>query len=234
MLHSRHVSTLQTLDRGLRALDYVSQAPDGVTMNALAQHLGVDRAIVYRIVATLQQHHLVTRTHTGVVRLGAAAAALSRRFAPQLLEAGRPVLRRLADATSATSFLSVAEGGECVVVLVEQQRGGGHGLRVSYQEGTRHPIDRGAPGLAILACRPPSPDDPAAVQAVRQQGFSVTRGQLQPGAVGVSVGLTGAPSLDLLDIEASVGVVALDDLDVDAAATASRAAAQELVRVLAG
>lgn len=228
------VSTLQTLDRGLRALEFVSRAPNGVTVNAIAEHLGVHRTIAYRIVSTLHDHHLVTRTHTGVVRLGAFAATLSRRFAPQLLHAGRPVLRELVDATGVTSFLSVAEDDECVVVLVEEARRGEHGLRVSYQEGTRHPIHRGAPGLAILAMRPSTPHDPVGVERARADGYSITHGELQAGAVGVSVGVSGAAMLDMLDIEASVGVVALGDLDIETAARASKRAAQQLVDVLAG
>lgn len=233
MLHSRVVSTLQTLDRGLRALEFVSRAPNGVTMSALADQLGVHRAIAYRIVATLQDHHLVSRTQTGVVRLGAAAAALSRRFAPQLLRAGRPVLRELSDATGATSFLSVAEGDECVVILVEEPREHGNKLRISYQEGARHPLDRGASGVAILASRPEHPLDPETVRTSRSQGYSVTYGQLQSGAVGVSVGIVGSQALDLLDIEASVGVVALGDLDVVEAAGASQCAARQLLEMLA-
>ncbi len=228
--HSRGVSTLQTLDRGLRALDHISQDPHGVSIAALAQHLGVHRAIAYRIVATLVEHGLVTRTHTGRVRLGAAAAVLSRRFAPQLLAAGRPVLRELARATGATSFLSVAEGAECVVVLVEEVRG--HGLRVTYQEGTRHPLHIGAPGLAILAARPESPDDPEQVRIARSSGYSVTHGQLQPGAVGVSVGLVGVSTMAEIDLEASVGVVAVGELDIEVAAERSRLAQAELARLL--
>jgi DNA-binding IclR family transcriptional regulator len=226
------VATLQTLDRGLRALDFVARSSDGVSVSAVAEYLGVHRAIAYRIVATLEEHHLVRRTPDARVRLGAGVAALSHGFAPQLLSAARPVLRDLVEATGATAFLSVAEGQECVVVLVEQERARRHGLRVSYQEGTRHPIHRGAPGIAILAVRPPGPDDPADVVEARERGYSVTHGQLQPGAVGVSVGFVCPPELAHMAPEASVGVVALGDLDVDGAAAASQDAAAHLRRLL--
>ncbi len=226
------MSTLQTLDRGLQALDFIAQAPRGVSVSAVADHLGVHRAIAYRIVATLEAHHLVKRTPGARVRLGARIATLAHRFAPQLLEAARPALRELAEATRATAFLSVAEGEECVVVLVEQERERRQGLRVSYQEGTRHPIHRGAPGIAILAARPAAPDDPPAVVEARRQGFSVTRGQLQAGAVGVSVGFACPPDLADIAPEVSVGVVALGDLDVPTASAASEQAAKRLLDVL--
>ena len=56
-------------------------------------------------------------------------------------------------------------------------------LSVSYRVGSRHPVTRGAAGLAIASLRPETPDDPPAVRQAREDGYSVTRGQLQPGAV---------------------------------------------------
>lgn len=225
------MSTLQTLDRGLRALNLVSLQPSGVLVSEIAKELGVHRAIAYRIVGTLEGHGLVTRTEDGRVRLGAAVATLSRRFAPQLMAVGRPVLNELADRTQATSFVSVAEGDECVVVMVEEARG--QALRVSYQEGARHPLQRGAPGLAILATRPESPHDSEDVRVARQRGYSITHGQLQEGAAGVSVGLAGIPALEAAGIEASVGVVVLGGLDTERAVRESRAAAVRLGTLLA-
>jgi DNA-binding IclR family transcriptional regulator len=228
------VNTLQTLDRGLRALHFVAESEGGVTVAAIAEHLEVHRAIAYRIVATLEDHHLVKRGPDARVRLGAGVSELAHRFAPQLLDAARPVLHDLAGSTGATAFLSVAEGDECVVVAVEQQRGHRYGLQVSYREGTRHPLDRGAPGIAILATRPPSPDDTADVRQARELGYSVTRGQLQPGAVGVSTGFVCPPAMQQVAAEASVGVVALGDLDVETAGRASASAARALVELLGG
>lgn len=226
------MSTLQTLDRGLRALDFVAHSSAGVTVSAIAEHLEVHRAVAYRIVATLESHRLVTRGADSRVRLGAGVTELSRRFAPQLLDEARPILHELAGSTGATAFLSVAEGSECVVVAVEHQRRERYGLQVSYREGTRHPLDRGAPGIAILAVRDPETADSPDVQEARRRGYSVTRGQLQPGAVGVSTGFRCPPSLSAVTAEASVGVVALGDLDVESAGREAAAAAARLVAVL--
>ncbi|MDR7303650.1 IclR family transcriptional regulator [Haloactinomyces albus] len=226
------MSTLQTLDRGLRTLNFVSLQPSGVLVSEIAEELGVHRAIAYRIVGTLEGHGLVARDEGGRVRLGAAVATLSRRFAPQLMTAGRPALKELADRTQATSFVSVAEGDECVVVMVEEARG--QALRVYYQEGARHPLHRGAPGLAILATRPESPHDSEDVRTARERGYSLTHGQLQTGATGVSVGLAGIPALEAAGIEASVGVVVLGGLDTERAVRESRAAAVRLGALLTG
>src|SRR5699024_1836333 len=72
----RGMSTLQTLSRGLDALDIISMQAHGLTVSDIAADLGVDRAVAYRIVRTLQSHGLVTRTSQGKVRLGAAVATL--------------------------------------------------------------------------------------------------------------------------------------------------------------
>jgi len=226
----RGMSTLQTLSRGLDALEIISMQAHGLTVSDIAADLGVDRAVAYRIVRTLQSHGLVTRTSQGKVRLGAAVATLSRRFAPQLMEVGRPVLNGLADETSATSFISVADGDECVVVMVEEARG--QALRVTYQEGARHPIHRGAPGLAILASRPESAGDDDAVRAARRQGFSLTKDELQDGATGVSVGLEGIRALSAAGLEASIGVVVIGTLDTETAVRATKAAAAELKELM--
>lgn len=226
------MSTLQTLDRGLQALEFISDAQDGATVKSIADHMGIHRTIAHRIVATLHERHFVARTHTGAFRLGVSAAALSRKFAPQLLQAGRPVLRELSDTTGLTSVLSVGEENECVAVLVEEASNRGDGLRVSYQEGTRHPMDRGAAGLAILAIRPPSRDDLQEVLESRAMGYSMTQGELQRGAVGVSVGIVQSETMRMLDMEASVGVVSLGEIDVEMAASGSRRAADKLARLL--
>lgn len=224
------MSTLQTLSRGLDALEIISMQAHGLTVSDIASQLGVDRAVAYRIVRTLQSHGLVTRTSQGKVRLGAAVATLSRRFAPQLMEVGRPVLNKLVDETSATSFISVADGRECVVVMVEEARG--QALRVTYQEGARHPIHRGAPGLAILANRPESSDDDDAVRATRRQGYSLTKDELQDGATGVSVGLGDNRALAAAGLEASIGVVVIGTLDTESAVRATKAAATELQELM--
>ncbi|WP_072815024.1 IclR family transcriptional regulator [Rhodococcus zopfii] len=225
------MSTLQTLDRGLRALDIVSQSPSGISVADLSRELDVHRAICYRIVATLEEHSLVTRTADGRVRLGVAAAVLASRFEPQFAADVRPVLHALADKTRATAFVSVAQGQHCVVIMVAEPEG--TLLRVGYRVGSSHPIERGAAGIAILALRPESPGDSDAVRRARADGYSLTRGQIEHGAVGIASGIAlpqgVGPSTGL---ERSVGVVALDGLDTDRAADAVMSTAREIERLI--
>ena len=104
-------------------------------------------------------------------------------------------------------------------------------IRVGYRAGSRHPLHLGAAGIAILAARPEGPDDSEDVQAARRDGYSVTRGQLQRGAVGIAAALRFSRAKQSA-LEASVGVVALEDLDVEAVAPRVVACARELTGML--
>ncbi|PMR74656.1 IclR family transcriptional regulator [Billgrantia endophytica] len=221
-------TTLQTLDRGLLALEIVSEHIEGIAIAELAEKLDVHRAIAYRIVTTLEQHALITRTAEGPVRLGAGIALLASRFEPQLRSVAQPLLQALAKATRATAFISIAQGEECVVIMVAEPDEGL--LRVGYRVGSRHPLTLGAAGIAILAARPPQEEDSDAVRQARKEGYSLTRGQLQRGAVGVASAIA-TPRLRG-GIEACVGVVAMDDLDTERATHEVVTHAQRLAELI--
>jgi DNA-binding IclR family transcriptional regulator len=204
-------NTLQTLDRGLQALTIVSQHERGISIAELAAALDVDRAIAYRLVTTLESRGLIARTDRGRLRLGAGLLILASRFEPQLRTLATPLLRELAEKTRAAAFISVPAGEDCVCIMATEPEG--TLLRVAYRVGSRHPLTRGAAGIAILAGRESSPNDPEAVRLARRDGYSVTRGELQRGAVGVASPVHG-PGRPECGLEACVGVVAFEDLDV--------------------
>ncbi|MFF6908992.1 IclR family transcriptional regulator [Streptomyces sp. NPDC012389] len=217
---------LQSLDRGLRALTLISLAPEGLSVAEIAAQLGTDRATAYRIVDTLEQHALVTRGVGKRIRLGAGAAVFASRFQPQLIRAAGPVLQELADAAGAAAFLSLAQGGhECVPVLSAEPTRQTI-FQVSYRIGAGHPLDRGANGIAILALQPAAEDDSEAVKRARSAGYSVTAGELQHGAVGVAAGFE-VPHL----LGASVGTVAMGQVDIGRLGELVREAAARLARL---
>lgn len=221
-------TTLQTLDRGLHALEIVAEHAEGISVAELAERLDVHRAIAYRIVTTLEQHGLVARSAEGPLRLGAGISLLAARFEPQLRAVAQPLLQALAKATRATAFVSVAQGEECVVILVAEPDEGL--LRVGYRVGSRHPLSLGAAGIAILAGRPARADDSEAVRQARADGYSLTRGQLQRGAVGVASPV--ATPQFRPGVEACVGMVAMDDLDTERAIREVKAHAHQLAELL--
>ncbi|MBE1561879.1 IclR family transcriptional regulator [Nonomuraea africana] len=225
-------STLQTLDRGLRALEIISHSPEGISIADLAKELGIHRAICYRVVATLESRRLVVRAEDGRVRLGVGIAVLASRLEPQFHRDAQSLLRDLANETHATAFISAAEGQDCVAMMVAEPDD--RVLTVGYRVGSRHPLTKGAAGIAILAARPEDRRDPDSVRQARRDGYSLTRGQLERGAVGLATAIriftrTGSAS----PIERSVGVVAIDELDIERAAEAVQRTARQLERLLA-
>ncbi|GAA4117059.1 helix-turn-helix domain-containing protein [Nocardioides fonticola] len=202
--------TSQTLDRGLRVLKELAAAPDGLTITELAARLGVNRTIVYRLVTTLEQHALVRREPGGRVQVGLGVLHIASAVNPVLRETAVPVLRELAEAVGCTAHLTVADGSQALAVaVVEPTRTDFH---VSYRVGTRHPLEQGAAGKAILLGR----------QRGRRLPYVATVGELQAGAHGV------AAPLGVAGLEASVGVVTLGDVDEEAVGAAVLDAARQL------
>jgi DNA-binding IclR family transcriptional regulator len=191
--HSPEIS--QTLDRGLRALAELADAAAGLTVTELAERLGVTRTIVYRLLSTLELHGLARRDTSGRARLSIGVLALARQVQPLLRDAAAIPLRRLAEEVGATAHLTVVDGTEALAVAVVEPTWTDY--HVAYRIGSRHALDRGAAGRAILAYR-----------ATGATAYVVTEGELQSGAFGIA-----APLADLPGLEASVGVVSFGELD---------------------
>lgn len=240
----------KTLDRGLRLLELLAQPNrgDGLTISELATGLAAGRPVVYRLVATLEDHGLVSRAGSRV-RLGIGLHRLAGAVVPALHERVRPILRTLAEATGATAHLTVVEGDEAVALVVVEPTWPDY--HVSYREGVRHALERGAAGRAILAAREGEAE------------FAVSTGDLQLGAHGAALAATRAPDSTSQNdcsspedavvqpdspriakqlsprrgnggsFEASVGIVSLGEIDLDAVAAAVRTAAAAVAAVLA-
>lgn len=210
--------TAQTLDRGLQVLQLLG-APGGqagLTMSELADELGVGRAVVYRLVATLLGREFAVRGPDGRVRLGPAVAWLAASVRPVVVEAARPVLRRLAEEHGATAHMAVVDGVEgtdaLAVLVVEPTWTDFH---VGYRVGSRHPLTQGAAGRALLAGRQ------------GDYGVVASHGELQPGAHGLAAAVPG-----LSGMEASVGLVGMSPFDEGVVGAAVRAAADEIAGML--
>lgn len=207
------VEISQTLDRGLRLLEVLSESSGGLTVAEASTVLGVNRTIVYRLLATLEQHGLVRRVAGGRFSVGFGVLTLAGSVQPSLRQVAQPVLRALAEDLGATAHLTIADGVEALAVaVVEPTRTDYH---VAYRIGSRHPLERGAAGRAILAARQ------------GERAFVSTSGELQTGASGVA-----APVLDVPGVEASVGVIALGALDPATVGPRAVQAAAELAAQL--
>ncbi|MCB8956996.1 MAG: helix-turn-helix domain-containing protein [Nocardioides sp.] len=209
--------TSQTLDRGLRVLEVLAGAGDGLTVTELAARLDVNRTVVHRLVSTLEQHALVRRGARGRLHLGLGVLHLASAVQPVLRDLAVPVLRDLAESLGCTAHLTVADGEEALALAVVEPSW--TDFHVSYRVGSRHPLDRGAAGRAILLGRRPG--------AAGARPIAVTEGELQPGARGLAT-----PVLGVEGLEASIGIVTIGDIDADLVAPrVLRAAAEVAARL---
>ena len=171
--------TNQTLDRGLRALTYISTATSAPNVNDVAADLGIHRSMAYRIIRTLESHGLVRRDPAGRCHPGHRLADLSRGVERSIREVARPELERLAERLMMTTFLAVASGPDALTIDSAEPR---HADSiVSYRPGTRHPLDQGAPGIALLAGHPPLAGERSEVEDARQAGWARSAGEVIAG-----------------------------------------------------
>jgi DNA-binding IclR family transcriptional regulator len=181
----------QTLARGLTALQAVAASRSGLSVQQVAAHIGVHRTIASRLLATLAQFRLVAKGEDGRYRSASGLAVLGASFDNNLRQLSLPILRTLADELGSTVSLLVAEGDQQVAVAVIVPTNVGYQL--SFHEGSRYPLDRGAAGIALLACMPPRPGERDLVPLTRQQGWVITHGEVEPHTYGLAVPVRRRP-----------------------------------------
>jgi DNA-binding IclR family transcriptional regulator len=175
----------QTLARGLNALQLVADAPAGLTVQQVADGVGVHRTIAYRLLATLSQFRFVARGEDGRYRPAAGLAILGASFDRNVRQLSLPTLRALADDLGTTVSLLVAEGDQqvAVAVIVPTQVA----YQLAFHEGSRYPLNRGAAGIALLASMPARPSERDLVVRAREQGWVITHGEIEPNTYGLAV-----------------------------------------------
>ncbi|WP_326796113.1 helix-turn-helix domain-containing protein [Streptomyces sp. NBC_01808] len=214
--------TSQTLDRGLRVLKLLADTDHGLTVTELSHKLGVNRTVVYRLLATLEQHALVRRDLGGRARVGLGVLRLGRQVHPLVREAALPALRALAEDVGATAHLTLVDGSEALAVAVVEPSWTDY--HVAYRAGFRHALDQGAAGRAILRGRGLGP---GACETDAELALALTHGELEAGASGAA-----APLLGVSGIEGSVGVVMLHEIVPGEVGSRVVSAAREVAQAL--
>ena len=180
----------QTLDRGLRVLEHITESLTPLTVAEVARDVGMHRSITYRMLRTLEDHGLIARDELGRFQAGAGLAVLAGRFTPALRAVAGRHLLKLAVATEKTAFLVVRHGDEAVTIeVVEPPAAAAH---VSYRPGLRHPITTGAPGIALLAGEPPHADERPAVTQARSLGWATSTSEVIDGCRAVAAAVIDA------------------------------------------
>ena len=120
--------TLHTLAKGLKVLEALEAADNGLSLTEIAHRLGQSQTVVFRLLRTLAEHGYVqqdapTKRYTLGLRLWEIGARAAGRTG--LVEAARPGLKWLASVTGQTSalvvlrdtdvlYVDVVEGLECL------------------------------------------------------------------------------------------------------------------------
>lgn len=141
----------RTLRRGLQVLDAVlAHGRDGARVVDLCRAAALERAPVYRLLATLMESGYVAQR--GRFRYVAGPRLAEPPGQPNLAVRLAPVLERVSRACGDAAFAIVREGptSHCIARHV-----GTHPVQILViQVGTRQPLGVGAAGLALLAALP--------------------------------------------------------------------------------
>ncbi|MFF2329534.1 MULTISPECIES: IclR family transcriptional regulator [unclassified Streptomyces] len=193
----------QTLSRGIRVLEVLAAAQRPLSVDEIAGELGVHRSIAYRMLRTLEGHRLISRQAAGGYAPGAGLVVLAQSVERDLHTVSLPELASVAQDLTMTAFVAIDDENECVTLAsVEPRHASG---TVIQRPGTRHPLTKGAPGVAILSTRDDSPGCPEADEAVeeaRRLGYAFSRGEVISGVASVAV-----PVHTRGTVQAAVGVV---------------------------
>ncbi|MBN1535494.1 MAG: IclR family transcriptional regulator [Anaerolineales bacterium] len=145
------MSEIQSLARGLKILDLLRNAPDGLSITETAESLDIDKGSASRLMSTLERYGYVEKDErTRRCHLGPQVVSLSRSLLNRisLREAAKPYLRQLMERTGECTHLAVPAQGK--VLYIDQVESPAT-LRVNAQVGTMNPMHCTALGKALLA-----------------------------------------------------------------------------------
>ena len=218
----------RSLRRGLQVLDAVLKSgPEGVRVSELCRACGLQRAPVYRLLATLTdcgyvrprgRFHYVAGERVTSLAPPADESSLAARL--------QPVLGRISAACGDAAFAVVRSGTQsrCIARQI-----GTYPVQIlSVQVGTRQPLGVGAAGLALLAALPPHESEAVTrdngsalaafggmtvgrmdllVRAARERGWAAVGNHAVRGAMGVGVALLGRDGAPVagVSVAASMG-----------------------------
>ncbi|MDR5694144.1 MAG: IclR family transcriptional regulator [Armatimonadota bacterium] len=198
---------VRSLERALRLLDFMRMnGGPGLGVSELSRALGLSKAVVFRLLRTLEQYGYVVQEADRRYRLGTKplelASVVLRQF--EVRQVAWPMMLALAERTGESVVLTVPgpDGVICVDTVDSPQQ-----LRVSFRVGRITPWHAGAAGKLHLAFLPKEKiqkilsqglprytertiTDPALLlqelEQIRKQGYAFTIGELDPGVAAIT------------------------------------------------
>ncbi|WP_425297965.1 IclR family transcriptional regulator [Nocardia brasiliensis] len=203
-----------TADRALDILLMFDERHLVLTAAEVAAHLAVGRSTAYRYLQSLTQTGFLEDADGSGYRLGSRVMELARlaRRGFGLSEIARPIMRRLATTVGETVLLTRLTGDR--VICLEREDSGSRAVRITYERGEILPINAGASAFSLLSWLSDAAVDDildtthlegftartpvtkrallARLQQTREQGYAVSRGELDPDVLGIAAPVHGA------------------------------------------
>lgn len=241
-----------SLSKMLMVMDLFDEHQASWTADAICERLQLSPSSGYRYIRELAAAGLLTRLSKGTYALGPRIIELEyvMRTSDPVAKVGLSILRRLSEVTGCDVLFSNIYGSHIINVLHVR---GIESLEITYTRGRQHPLFRGAAAKSILpylgrsqlvkiynanalgAAEAGLGNDWLQfwrhLQAIKQQGFCESHGELDPGLHGL-----GVPVLLSGIVEGSVTLVYTSDrakvLSVDGLLEQMRVAVSELAQAI--
>jgi DNA-binding IclR family transcriptional regulator len=217
---------VRSVDRAIDVMVMVGKSAEPVALPQITRELDLPRTTAFSIVKTLSARGILKFVEGRGYRLGPLMTGLAQHAAPSRSLTGvvHPWLERISRETSETAFLAVPFGDQIVFIdKVEPSQV----IRYSAQIGTRRPLYCTAHGKVVLATRSAKEleayiastpleahtartiVEPAALrkemERIRKQGFSVSDGEFNAEAYGISVPVAAGRGGPLIGMISAVG-----------------------------
>lgn len=150
---SKRTGGIQSIRRACQLLESVSQSPKGISLADLSRALKLHTSTTFHIAKTLVSTGYLRQDGTSkLYRIGAPLFALASAALDEveLVNAARPFLAELANATGETSYFG-AMAGEKLVVLAKHDGSGA--IRINDRIGNVRPLHCTALGKVMLAAK---------------------------------------------------------------------------------
>jgi DNA-binding IclR family transcriptional regulator len=256
-----HASSLQRQthgsgDRLLAVLALFTAAQTQWTVDAAAERLGVSTTTTYRYFKKLTKAGLISPVSGAGYTLGPAIIQMDRliQSSDPMLNGARGVMIDLVGAAAEGSTVLLCRLFHDRVMCIHQIMGRGPQQPVSYERGRLMPLYRGATSKIILAHLPARTlkalfaHDGAQIAeaglgesfeefrrglaAIRRAGVTVSRGEIDPGRVGVAAPIFDNDSAVLGSLSVALPAVHADDALVQRLAPLTVAGAREIERTM--
>lgn len=146
-------ASVQVLDRALKLLAIVAER-DGATLSEVADAAGMAPSTTHRLLTSLAAHGmLAAEPDTGSWTIGVKAFEIGSAFlrSRKLGAIGRPLLKRLMEASGETANIAVEDGGDVVFIAQHESHAP---MRAFFRPGRRGPLHASGVGKAILSAWP--------------------------------------------------------------------------------